>query len=189
LFFSRTTCHQLCIHRTSKEWRFQQGSAYKEVMKIQRNSTVCLTLKNRSALLFWIQTGGLSRGQSRTKTSVVFKGFSLMIGEATAIGNNIKNMFSNLTLRNVFTTLNKKLNNLKLFNSTKYSTISKYPFFAIWLLFGSFVPFGRYLKLFFRNLSWSLQFFDDDQNFLVNVQLSTKFEFIPSIFSVMNVQV
>ena len=42
--------------------------------------------------------------------------------------------------------------------STKYLTISKYPFFAIWLFFLSFVPFGRYLKLFFRNLNWSCRF-------------------------------
>ncbi len=152
--FSRTTWSQQCIRHTSNEWRFQQGFASKGVMKIRHNFTGCLTLKNCFALLFLIHPGGLSRGQSKTKTSVtrVFKGFSSMIGGAT-LGNHIKNMFSSSTLPNFLTTLIKIFDHFKIF------------IFAIWLFFGSFAPFGRYLKIFFRNLNWSLQFFDDAQNF------------------------
>ncbi len=145
--FSRTTWSQQCIRPTSNEWRFQQDSASREVMKIQLSFTGCQTLKNCSVLFFLTQPGGLWRGQFKTKSKTrVFKGHSTMIG-GVAIGNHVQlfQMFSQ--------------------HSTRYSTISKYSFFAIWHFFGSFVPFGRYLKIFFRNLNWSLQFFDDDQNF------------------------
>jgi hypothetical protein len=80
--FSRTTWLPKCIEITSSECHYQQGFAFNPASKILHNFTGCQILKNSSAPSFLIQPGGLSQGQSKTKTlgTQVFKGLSSMIG-------------------------------------------------------------------------------------------------------------